>query len=69
MCFVLERIPDAIATTCGKCTPAEKKATRKAINVMMKSHKSDWDKLVKKYTGNATAEHMTRLQGFLLSED
>lgn len=44
-----EVIPEALETTCGKCTPKQKQLIRKVIRAVMDRHKDSWDQLVEKF--------------------
>nr|WIW78344.1 chemosensory protein 11 [Heliconius charithonia] len=42
-------IPEAVETTCGKCSPKQKHLIRQVIRAVMQSHPDAWDQLVDKY--------------------
>ncbi|XP_013187502.1 ejaculatory bulb-specific protein 3-like [Amyelois transitella] len=42
-------IPEALETSCGKCTPKQKELIKKVIRAVMDSHPEAWDQLVDKY--------------------
>nr|XP_053615086.1 ejaculatory bulb-specific protein 3-like isoform X1 [Plodia interpunctella] len=42
-------IPEALETSCGKCTPKQKKLIKKVIKAVMDSHPDAWTQLVDKY--------------------
>lgn len=47
-----EAIPEAVETTCGKCTPKQKHLIRKVIKAVMSKHPDAWEQLVQKYDKN-----------------
>lgn len=47
-----ETLPDAIETTCGKCTEKQKTNIRKVIKAIQAKHPKEWDALVKKNDPN-----------------
>lgn len=47
--IISEVIPEALETTCGKCTPKQKQLIRKVIRAMMDRHLDSWNQLVDKY--------------------
>nr|AOG12902.1 chemosensory protein [Eogystia hippophaecolus] len=42
-------IPEALETSCGKCTVKQKQLIRKVIKAVMKQHSDAWNQLVEKY--------------------
>nr|XP_053615088.1 ejaculatory bulb-specific protein 3-like isoform X3 [Plodia interpunctella] len=46
---IKEVIPEALETSCGKCTPKQKKLIKKVIKAVMDSHPDAWTQLVDKY--------------------
>ncbi|CAH2266980.1 jg6680 [Pararge aegeria aegeria] len=42
-------IPEAVETTCEKCTPKQKQLIRKVIRAVMNNHPKSWEQLVEKY--------------------
>ncbi|XP_072942984.1 uncharacterized protein [Epargyreus clarus] len=42
-------IPEALETSCGKCTPKQKQLIRQVIRAVMEKHRGSWDQLVEKY--------------------
>ncbi|CAG9762019.1 unnamed protein product [Ceutorhynchus assimilis] len=42
-------LPDAIATECSKCSPAQKKIAGKVFSHLLLKHRDDWNKLTAKY--------------------
>nr|CAJ01505.1 hypothetical protein [Manduca sexta] len=42
-------IPEALETSCGKCTPKQKKLIKQVIRAVIDRHPESWDKLVHKY--------------------
>ncbi|XP_069361461.1 ejaculatory bulb-specific protein 3-like [Maniola hyperantus] len=47
-------IPEAVETTCGKCTPKQKQLIRKVIKAVMIKHPTAWQQLVDKYDKDNT---------------
>ncbi|CAH0401226.1 unnamed protein product [Chilo suppressalis] len=45
----LEVIPEALETSCGKCSPKQRILIKKVIRAMMEKHPDSWNKLVDKY--------------------
>ncbi|XP_047536330.1 allergen Tha p 1-like [Vanessa atalanta] len=45
-------IPEAVETTCGKCTPKQKSLIRTVIRAIMDKHPEAWEELVEKYDKN-----------------
>ncbi|VVC97642.1 ejaculatory bulb-specific protein 3-like [Leptidea sinapis] len=41
-------LPEAIETTCGKCSEKQKVNIRKVIKTIQQKHPKEWDELVKK---------------------
>lgn len=48
-CFVLEVIPEAVETTCRKCTTKQKSLIRTVIKRVIDNHPDIWDQLIEKY--------------------
>nr|AVI04873.1 putative chemosensory protein 1 [Anthonomus grandis] len=42
-------LPDAIASECSKCSPAQKKIAGKVLSSLLLKHRDDWNKLTTKY--------------------
>ncbi|XP_041985020.1 uncharacterized protein LOC121737412 [Aricia agestis] len=42
-------IPEALQTTCGKCTPKQKYLIRTVIKAVMEKHPKSWEELIDKY--------------------
>ncbi|CAH0401228.1 unnamed protein product [Chilo suppressalis] len=42
-------IPEALETSCGKCSPKQRILIKKVIRAMMEKHPDSWNKLVDKY--------------------
>ncbi|GBP07798.1 Ejaculatory bulb-specific protein 3 [Eumeta japonica] len=42
-------IPEALETSCGKCTPKQKKLIRTVIRAVMEQHPEVWEELVQRY--------------------
>ncbi|CAH0713318.1 unnamed protein product, partial [Brenthis ino] len=42
-------IPEAVETTCGRCTPKQKQLIRRVIRAVMESHPDAWNQLIEKY--------------------
>ncbi|XP_063626763.1 allergen Tha p 1-like [Cydia splendana] len=40
-------LPEAVATTCAKCTPKQRQIVRTVIRALQKQMPNDWDQLVK----------------------
>nr|WJJ63287.1 chemosensory protein 1 [Pachyrhinus yasumatsui] len=51
-------LPDAIATGCSKCSPAQKKIAGRVLSELLLKHKDDWDKLTAKYDPDGTFHKM-----------
>ncbi|XP_068620573.1 ejaculatory bulb-specific protein 3-like [Battus philenor] len=45
-------IPEALETSCGKCTPKQKQLIRKVIKAVINKHPESWTALVEKYDKN-----------------
>ena len=44
-----EMLPDALATTCSKCSEKQKQGAIKVIKALEKDHPEDWKKLLNKW--------------------
>ncbi|XP_022112610.2 allergen Tha p 1-like [Pieris rapae] len=44
-------IPEALESSCGKCTPKQKQLIKTVIKAIMAAHPDTWDQLVNKYDG------------------
>ncbi|CAG9563983.1 unnamed protein product [Danaus chrysippus] len=42
-------IPEALETTCGKCSPKQKQLIRKVIKALIEKQPQAWEQLVEKY--------------------
>nr|AXF48719.1 chemosensory protein CSP23 [Lobesia botrana] len=42
-------IPEALETTCGKCTPKQRKLIKQVIQAIMDKHPEAWKQLIQKY--------------------
>nr|WPO56427.1 chemosensory protein [Leucinodes orbonalis] len=42
-------IPEALETSCGKCSPKQQQLIKKVIRAVMESHPEAWAQLVEKY--------------------
>lgn len=42
-------LPDALATTCSKCSEKQRQGAIKVIKALEKDHPADWNKLLKKW--------------------
>ncbi|CAK1552541.1 unnamed protein product [Leptosia nina] len=42
-------IPEALESSCGKCSPKQKQLIKKVIKAVMNSHPDVWEQLVSKY--------------------
>lgn len=47
--LISEVIPEAIETTCGKCTPKQKELIRMVIRALIQEHPESWKQLIDKY--------------------
>nr|XP_032519915.1 ejaculatory bulb-specific protein 3-like isoform X1 [Danaus plexippus plexippus] len=47
--FLSEAIPEALETTCGKCSPKQKQLIRKVIKAIIEKQPQAWEQLVEKY--------------------
>lgn len=47
--IISEVIPEALETTCGKCTPKQKQLIRIVIKAVMDRHSDAWNLLVDKF--------------------
>ncbi|OWR49803.1 chemosensory protein 11 precursor [Danaus plexippus plexippus] len=46
---IKEAIPEALETTCGKCSPKQKQLIRKVIKAIIEKQPQAWEQLVEKY--------------------
>lgn len=46
---ISEVIPEALQTTCGKCTPKQKELIRQVIRGIMEKHPDSWKELIEKF--------------------
>lgn len=60
---ITEVLPDAVSTTCGKCTDKQKANIRKVIKAIQKKHAKQWEDLVKK--NDPTGEHRDNFEKFV----
>ncbi|XP_073953857.1 ejaculatory bulb-specific protein 3-like isoform X4 [Choristoneura fumiferana] len=44
-----EVIPEALQTTCGKCTPKQKQLIKQVIRGIMEKHPDSWKELIEKF--------------------
>ncbi|KAL4715008.1 hypothetical protein ACJJTC_003159 [Scirpophaga incertulas] len=58
-------LPEAVATTCGKCTEKQKLNIRKVVKAIQQKHPKQWEELVKKNdpTGTHRADFDKFIQG------
>ncbi|XP_073953852.1 allergen Tha p 1-like isoform X2 [Choristoneura fumiferana] len=42
-------IPEALQTTCGKCTPKQKQLIKQVIRGIMEKHPDSWKELIEKF--------------------
>lgn len=49
-----EYLPEAIETSCAKCSDKQKEGARRAIKCLVKAKPEAWDLLVKKYDKDGT---------------
>lgn len=47
--FFSELLPDAIRSDCSKCTPTQKRNSKKVITFLRTRRPKDWDALITKY--------------------
>lgn len=56
-------LPEAIETTCAKCTEKQKGNIRKVIKTIQIKHPKEWEELVKK--NDPTGRHRTNFDKFI----
>nr|ANA75024.1 putative chemosensory protein 6 [Ectropis obliqua] len=56
-------LPEAIETTCGKCSDKQKGNIRRVIKAIQKKHAKQWDDLVKK--NDPTGTHRDNFEKFI----
>ncbi|KOB75936.1 Chemosensory protein [Operophtera brumata] len=56
-------LPEAVETTCSKCSDKQKGNIRKFIKVIQDKHPKQWDELVKK--NDPTGEHRDKFEKFI----
>ncbi|KAK6643130.1 hypothetical protein RUM43_004633 [Polyplax serrata] len=58
-----EYLPEAIATSCEKCTKAQKEIVRKAARYLMAHKKAEWEQIKRKY--DEMKEHSEEFKKFM----
>lgn len=58
-------LPEAIETTCGKCSEKQKLAVRKVIRAIQEKHPKQWDELVEK--NDPTGKYRINFDKFIQS--
>merc|ERR1712226_621649 len=56
-------LPEALTTSCQKCTEGQKRIVRKSAKYLIKNRKSDWELLQKKF--DPKSEHVQDFKKFL----
>nr|UUK33717.1 chemosensory protein 4 [Pachyrhinus yasumatsui] len=56
-------IPEALSTSCAKCTESQKKFVRMGANYLIKNKPNEWGKIAKKY--DPEGEHSAQFNEFL----
>ncbi|CAK1552535.1 unnamed protein product [Leptosia nina] len=60
-----KHLPEAIETTCGKCSEKQKNNIRKVIRAIQQKHPKQWDELVKK--NDPSGKHRDNFDKFIQS--
>lgn len=58
-----EALPEAIETTCAKCTEKQKANIRKVVKAIQAKHPKEWDALVKK--NDPSGKHRDNFDKFI----
>lgn len=61
--ILLEALPEAVETVCGKCTDKQKVNIRKVIKAIQQKHPTQWEELVKK--NDPTGQHRANFEKFI----
>lgn len=58
-----EALPEAVETTCAKCTEKQKHNIKKVIKAIQQRHPKQWEELVKK--NDPTGNHREKFEKFI----